>query len=65
MDLTHTHMTTQQVADRLNISVKALANMRAAGKGPRYLKVVNRVRYPVDEVKRWEQMNLRSNTGEG
>lgn len=36
-----------------------LANWRAKGKGPAYVKIGGRVVYPLDKVAEWEQKNLK------
>ena len=41
-------LTPEQMAARLKVSGKTLANMRSLGRGPAFVKVGSRVRYPVD-----------------
>lgn len=37
-----------------------LANWRAKGRGPAYVKVGGRVVYPLDKVEAWEAQNLKA-----
>lgn len=57
--------TTRDLATRLGVHPVTLANWRVKGKGPRFVKMVGRVRYPVAQVEQWEQDNLRQNTAIG
>lgn len=41
-------LTPTQMAARLGVSAKTLANQRSAGKGPKYVKQGGRIRYPVE-----------------
>lgn len=41
-------LTPKQMAARVGLSVKTLANMRSAKTGPRYVKQGGRVRYPAE-----------------
>jgi AraC-like DNA-binding protein len=41
-------LTPKQMADRLGISEKTLANMRSAKAGPKFVKQGGRVRYPIE-----------------
>ena len=43
------YLTPAQMAERLQVSVKTLANLRSSRKGPQFIKAGNRVRYPVTE----------------
>lgn len=43
------YLTPDQMAERLKVSAKTLANLRSAGKGPLFVKAGGRVRYPVTE----------------
>ena len=44
---------------RWGISEKTLQQQRWKGTGPRYVKIGNRVRYPIDEVERYERDNMK------
>jgi hypothetical protein len=39
------YLTTRQAADLLGLSVKGLEAMRAAGRGPKFVRIGHRVRY--------------------
>ena len=43
-------LTTSEAAQRLGMSKKGLEQLRARGKGPRYVRVGNAVRYPVEAL---------------
>ena len=43
----------QDVSERFNISKKTLANWRCQGKGPGYFKLGNKIRYPIEKLKKW------------
>lgn len=45
--------TPDEVADRITISAKTLANWRSAGTGPAYARIGGRVRYRDADVDRW------------
>lgn len=44
------HLTPQQLAARWQISEKTLERWRRRGTGPRFLRVVGRVLYPLEAV---------------
>lgn len=56
------YMTPQELARRLRLSTGTLANWRARGEGPKFMKIGKKVLYPVDEVSAYEQQALRQNT---
>ncbi|WP_331297222.1 hypothetical protein [Methylobacterium hispanicum] len=41
-----------------------LANWRVKGKGPRFVKVGGRVRYPIADVEKWEEKRRAASTAE-
>jgi predicted DNA-binding transcriptional regulator AlpA len=41
-------LTPTQMAERLGVKTKTLANQRSAGTGPKFVKVGGAVRYPVN-----------------
>lgn len=43
-----TYLTPAQMADRMGVTVKTLANLRSAKKGPKFVKVGGAVRYAVE-----------------
>ena len=47
-------LTTDALATRWGISPGTLRNWRTAGKGPKYIKVSNLVRYRLSDVEKWE-----------
>lgn len=46
-------MTTQQLADYLEIAVSTILQYRAEGTGPQYIKLGHLVRYRVSDVEAW------------
>ncbi|HEY3496220.1 MAG TPA: helix-turn-helix domain-containing protein [Polyangiaceae bacterium] len=44
------YLTTREAAALLGVSVRTLAALRAAGKGPRFVRLGHAVRYPRDTV---------------
>ena len=48
-----------ELSRRWGISEKTLQQQRWKGTGPRYDKIGNRVRYPIDEVERYERDNTK------
>ena len=46
------YLTTKQVAVLLGVSTKGLENMRAQGRGPKFVRIGNRVRYLASELPR-------------
>lgn len=47
------YINTRRAAEITGYSIGALANMRAKGEGPNWLKPKGRVRYAMDEIRRW------------
>lgn len=56
------HLTPQEAADRLRMSIGTLSNWRVRGDGPRFIKSGRKVLYPVAEIEAYEKRQLRSNT---
>jgi hypothetical protein len=56
------YLTQKALAKRWDLGTRALEQMRYQGRGPKYLKICNRVRYPLDEVEKYEREHLFSNT---
>lgn len=53
------HLKPDELAVRWGYSVRTLANWRAAGTGPEYVRVgPRRVLYPLDSVIRWESEHI-------
>ena len=59
------HLTTEQLADRWQIRPKTLCNWRVSGMGPKFLKIGQRVLYPMDLIEEFERSRLKSNTQQG
>jgi len=51
-----------ELADRWNLSVKALQSWRVKGDGPRFRKFGNRVRYALMDVREYEDASVRDST---
>ena len=51
-----------ELADRWNLSVKALQSWRVKGDGPRFRKFGNRVRYALVDVRKFEDASVRDST---
>jgi predicted DNA-binding transcriptional regulator AlpA len=57
------HLTEEQVAQILNVSVAWCQRTRWSGGGPPYRKIARSVRYPEDLLKQWiEEHPLRNST---
>lgn len=52
---TQVFLTTKELAHRWRISPRTLEGWRDKGIGPRYNKIGNRVRYPIDAIERAER----------
>jgi hypothetical protein len=57
-------ITEKQLADRWNISVKAIQRWRVVGQGPKWMKFGSAVRYPLAEVEKVEAASIRSSTSQ-
>lgn len=58
-----THLTPEQLAERLSLSTETLANWRLKGGGPSYIKISRQtVRYPLAQVEAWERAKLQRST---
>ena len=51
-----------ELAERWNLSVKALQSWRVKGGGPRFRKFGNRVRYALVDVRKFEDASVRDTT---
>ena len=56
-----THLTAVQLAERLHLRPKTLANWRVAGGGPKFIPG-RPVLYPLAEVEAWERARLMAST---
>lgn len=56
------NLTSAEVVKRWNgaVTTGTLANWRAKGKGPAFIKFGSRVRYPLAQLEHWENLNLRA-----
>lgn len=56
------HLTTPQLAERWHMSKKTLCMWRVTGHGPRFMKIGQRVLYPMSEIESFEKASLKANT---
>lgn len=56
--------TETELARRWNISIKTLQRWRSEERGPPYIKLSKAVRYPVDEIVTYEQLNRQGMSNE-
>jgi len=61
---TRTHLTSQELAERLRMSPGTLQNWRTKGFGPSYIKFGKHVLYPISLVETWENSYLKGNTAQ-
>jgi DNA-binding transcriptional regulator YiaG len=52
-------LTTEELADRLHLTPKTLANWKLEGRGPTPVKVGRRLLYRLETVERWEKQQER------
>lgn len=50
------YLTPRQLAERWGLSTGTLANWRYRGQGPRFIRLSNRVLYPVDQIRSFEEL---------
>jgi predicted DNA-binding transcriptional regulator AlpA len=60
--MTISHLSTREVAQRWNISLRTLDRWRWAGEGPRFLKLGGRVVYRLADIEAFEEANLHTRT---
>ncbi len=62
------YLTGEELADRLRVSPKTIANWRNMGRGPKFLRSSEgkrgRVLYRLEDVEQWERRNLLSKASE-
>jgi hypothetical protein len=51
-------LTSKELADRWRLSDQTLANWRHARKGPQFVRVGNRVLYPIKVIQDYKKTNL-------
>lgn len=56
--------TETELARRWNVSIKTLQRWRSEERGPPYIKLSKAVRYPVDEIVTYEQVNRQGMSNE-
>lgn len=56
--------TETELARRWNVSIKTLQRWRSEERGPPYIKLSKAVRYPVDEIVTYEQLNRQGMSNE-
>ena len=56
-DIKQEFYTPDEVAELLRVKKLTLANWRNKGKGPKYIKIGNMVRYLIDDVKEFMKGN--------
>jgi predicted DNA-binding transcriptional regulator AlpA len=47
------YLTDRQLARLLQLSQGTIRGWRSADKGPKFIRAVGSIRYPVDELRRW------------
>ncbi len=57
-------LNTEQVAERLGLSISTLAKMRLYGTGPAYSKLGRRVVYRLEDLEAWIAANRFQSTSE-
>lgn len=59
------HLTPKQLANRWHLSEKTLERWRHEGSGPLFLKLGNRVLYPLEQIEVTESQSLRQTFSTG
>lgn len=61
------NLTPAEVVTRWNgaVTTGTLANWRAKGRGPAFIKFGSRVRYPLAKLQQWEIKNLHASNDNG
>lgn len=57
-------LTTQQAANRLNLSVSTLNKSRLTGTGPKFVKLGASVRYRIEDLDHWVNSQVMASTSE-
>lgn len=55
-----THLSTEQLAARWDVTVDTIERWRSEGIGPRYIKVTRAIRYRLSDVEAFEEVSVRS-----
>lgn len=57
------HLTERGLARRWKVSCRTLQRMRASGTGPAFLRIGNAIRYPIDDIRRYERLSRHHDDG--
>jgi hypothetical protein len=60
--MSSTHLTQHELARRWGLSPRTLERWRWTSQGPRFVKLIGRVVYPIEEVEAFEAARLRCGT---
>jgi excisionase family DNA binding protein len=52
------HLTTEELAERLGVSVTTVRDWRRDGRGPAYIRVGSVIRYRETDIDKWERAKL-------
>jgi predicted site-specific integrase-resolvase len=55
-------LTPEELSERWKLPLSTLDQWRWYGKGPQHLKMGKRIRYPLENIEKFEEQSLRSNT---
>ncbi|MGO1069759.1 helix-turn-helix transcriptional regulator [Lysobacter sp. CA199] len=58
--MSSTHLSTEQLAARWDVTVDTIERWRSEGIGPRFLKVTRAIRYRLSDVEAFEDVSVRS-----
>ncbi|MGO1069611.1 helix-turn-helix transcriptional regulator [Lysobacter sp. CA199] len=58
--MSSTHLSTEQLAARWDVTVDTIERWRSEGIGPRFLKVTRAIRYRLSDVEAFEEVSVRS-----
>jgi len=56
------YLTPKELAERWRISRDALTLWRMRGSGPRFMKIGNKVLYPLPEIQHFEEKHMQAST---
>jgi excisionase family DNA binding protein len=58
-------LTQDEAAELLKLSVRTMERLRTSGRGPKFMRLGNSIRYRIDHVEAWLASRLRGSTSEG
>ncbi|WP_408951451.1 helix-turn-helix transcriptional regulator [Lysobacter sp. Hz 25] len=58
--MSSTHLSTDQLAARWEVTVDTIERWRSEGIGPRFLKVTRAIRYRLSDIEAFEELSVRS-----